>query len=100
MTDKPINLGDESQVKERTQKVKSVRERELDDLKSILATKPGRRFIWRMLSECKLFAVSEVPNASIYMLEGKRTIGKSLFADVWDADEDAYKLMRKESKEP
>jgi hypothetical protein len=99
MTDKPFNAGDESQVKERIQRAKTARENELDDLKLVLDTKPGRRFIWRMLVASELFAVAEVMNASIYALEGRRKLGKLLFNDVMEAKPEAYLLMMKESKE-
>lgn len=100
MTDKPFNAGDETQVKERAKKEKTGRDRELDDLRVILETRHGRRFIWRMLSASELFAVAEVMNASIYALEGKRKLGKLLFNDVMEAAPEAYLLMMKESKEP
>lgn len=95
----PQNIGDESQVKERTKKVKSTRDRELDDLREILGTKAGRRFVWHQLNASELFSVSTVMNASIYALEGKRSLGKQLFADVMEANPEAYLVMMKESKE-
>lgn len=100
MTDKPINLGDESQVKERAKKEKVQYDRELDDLKLILSTKSGRRFIWRLLAESGMFTVSQAMNASIYFLEGKRSIGKLLFEDMTKVSPEAWALMLKESKEP
>lgn len=99
LTEEPFNAGDEAQVKERTKKVKTARERELDDLRAILDTKGGRRFVWRLLAASELFAVSDVMNASIYALEGKRKLGKLLFNDVMEAAPEAYLLMMKESKE-
>lgn len=99
LTDQAFNAGDESQVKERSKKARTVRERELDDLREILATKGGRRFIWRQLEATELFSVSKVMNAAIYALEGKREIGKALFQDVMEAQPEAYLLMMKESKE-
>lgn len=99
MSDKPFNAGDETQVQERGKKEKFGRDREMDDLRSILASRSGRRFIWRFLVASELFAVSEVMNASIYALEGKRKLGKVLFNDVMEAAPEAYLLMMKESKE-
>ncbi len=99
LTDKPFNAGDAEQVKARDKKQKTVRDRELDDLREILATKGGRRFVVRMLESTELFAVSKVMNASIYALEGKREIGKLLFGDLMEAQPEAYLLMMKESKE-
>lgn len=99
MTDQALNIGDPAQVQERSKKAKTARDIELDDLRAILATKSGRRFIWRLLAASELFGVSEVMNASIYALEGKRKLGKLLFLDVMEAAPEAYLLMMKESKE-
>lgn len=99
LTDKGFNVGEPEQVKELAKKQKTERERELDDLRAILATKQGRRFIWRLLGATELFSVSKVMNASIYALEGKREIGKLVFGDLMEAEPQAYLLMMKESKE-
>jgi hypothetical protein len=99
MTDETFNAADETQVKERSKKELRGRDRELADIRAVLATHHGRRFYWRLLSATELFSVSEVMNASIYALEGKRKIGKLLFADVMEASPEAYLLMMKESKE-
>jgi hypothetical protein len=93
------DAGDEGQVKERTKKIKSQRDRDLDDFRALLETKQGRRVIWRLICETELFSVSKVMNASIYALEGKREIGKLLFNDVMEAKPEAYLQMMKESKE-
>lgn len=99
LTDKAFNAGDEEQVKERGKKQKTERDRELDDLRAILDTKHGRRFIWRLLGATELFSVSKVMNASIYALEGKREVGKMVYGDLMEANPEAYLLMMKESKE-
>jgi hypothetical protein len=93
------NAGDEGAVKERTKKVKSARDRELDDLRAVLATREGRRLVWRLFEQTEMFSVSKVMNAAIYALEGKREIGKLLFNDVMEAKPEAYLQMMKESKE-
>lgn len=99
MSDEAFNAGDEEQIVARGKKQKTVRERELDDVRDILQTKGGRRFVRRLLEATELFAVSKVMNASIYALEGKREIGKLLFSDLMEAQPEAYLLMMKEQKE-
>jgi hypothetical protein len=99
VSDQAFNVGDAEQVAARGKKQRTERERELDDLREILNTKGGRRFVWRLLGASELFGVSEVMNASIYALEGKRKLGKLLFLDVMEAAPEAYLLMMKESKE-
>ena len=96
---KPANAADESQLAELAKKELRGRDRELADLREILATKGGRRFVWRLLNASELFSIAEVMNASIYALEGKRKLGKLLFLDVMEAAPEAYLLMMKESKE-
>lgn len=99
MTDKPYNAGDEIQVKEREKKEKTGRDRELDDLKSILETRSGRRFICRLLDASEFLGVCQSMNAHIYFLEGKRSIGKLIFHDVMKIAPEAYSLMGKERDE-
>jgi hypothetical protein len=96
---KTFNAADETQLAELAKKELRGRDRELEDLREILATKSGRRFVWRLLNASELFSIAEVMNASIYALEGKRKLGKLLFLDVMEAAPEAYLLMMKESKE-
>lgn len=99
---KPVvkNAADEGQVKDAEKKAKSQREQELEDVRSLLATQHGRRFIWRYLSACGVFTSSWNHSGSIMCFnEGQRNIGLKLLSDVNEASPDAYLVMMKEAKE-
>ena len=92
------NAADEQQVKDAEGKVKRGRDRELDDLNYVLQSVQGRRFIWRMLSECKTFASIWDQSSRIHYSAGKQDVGHWLMAEITDADEMALFKMMKESK--
>ena len=94
-----FNAGDESHVNERRKKEKSGRDQELEDIRHVLATRQGRRFYWRYLSECGVFRTSFVTNATIYFNEGRRSIGLHLMADMNEAAPESFVLMQKEAKD-
>jgi hypothetical protein len=96
---KTFNAADESQLAELAKKELRGRDRELEDLREIVSTRGGRRFVLRLINASELFSTADVMNAGIYALEGKRKIGKLLFNDVMEAAPEAYLLMIKESKE-
>lgn len=86
-------------VKERTEKVRSRRERDIDDLATILSDIRGRRFLWRYLSECGIFRTSFNNSGSITAFnEGARSIGLKLLTEIMETDAESYTLMANESK--
>lgn len=95
--EKPI-LSDEEQVKANHEETAKVRKQELEDIKSILKTDEGRRFIWRLLSHCKVFNSIWSPSASIHYLAGKQDVGHFVLSEVTDADADSLLKMMKEAK--
>jgi hypothetical protein len=58
------------------------RDNEVNDLKTIMDTAAGRRFVWRLLSEAKIFQPCFTGNATTYYNEGRRELGLLFFADV------------------
>jgi hypothetical protein len=94
------NAADEGQVREAEKKVRLVRDRELNDIRHILSSPQGRRFLWRYLSACGVYKISFDHSGSITSFnEGMRNIGLKLLSDVTDASPEAYIEMMKESKE-
>lgn len=92
------NLANEQDVKRRDQKAKLGRERELSDLRVVLSTREGRRFIWRYLCESGVFRTSFTGNSYTYFNEGRREIGIRLMADIDAAQPEAYFQMGQEAK--
>lgn len=71
-----------------------------EDLRSILAEKWGRRFIWGLLNKCNVYALSFVPGEqdSTAFNEGRRSIGNALLSRLMDVKPEAYIKMMNEAK--
>jgi hypothetical protein len=100
-TQKPMvkNASDESQVKYAQVKEKLAADKQHNDIKFILATEQGRRFLWELLSSCGVYRQSADHSGSwTYFNEGKRSIGLEVLTQITAADPDSYLKMIKESK--
>ncbi|WOB97110.1 hypothetical protein [Providencia sp. PROV099] len=81
-------------------KAKLRKEREDDDLKQVMSTEYGRRFIWKTLSASGVFEVSFTSDPYITSFnEGRRNKGLELFNDVMSVCPDLYLVMAEEAKE-
>lgn len=81
------------------QKAQHLRRLELDDLRQVMATKQGRRFVWRLLGQCGVLRQSFNTNGSIMSFnEGRRSIGIPLVADLMVHAADKYALMLEEHR--
>jgi hypothetical protein len=98
---KPLvkNAADEAQVKEAEGKVRRGRDRELEDLRVILSTPHGRRFMWRLMGHCRVHGSIWEPSAKIHYNSGQQDIGHFLQAEIVEAGEQFYFQMMKEAKE-
>jgi hypothetical protein len=92
------NVSKPEVLKGAEQKQKRQRDIELDDVKWILSTPQGRRFMWRYLGECGVFKSSFVGQFQTFFNEGERNVGLKLLADVNDAHPEAYVTMMKEAR--
>ena len=92
------NAADEKQVKKADKKEKMIDSRNLEDMKFILQTVQGRRFIWRYLGLCGVFKSSFTGNSETFLNEGKRLVGLTLLNDINEADPDSYTRMMKEAR--
>lgn len=90
------NAGDEDDVRVREKADKDARNQELDDVRQIVGTKAGQRFVNRMLAQCGVYRISYTGNAEqAVFAEGQRNIGLMLLADLEEADPDAFpRLIR------
>lgn len=94
------NASDSEQVKGARLKEKHKNEREDLDIREVLSTLPGRRFVWRYLSRCGVFKSSYSHSGSeVYFNEGRRDIGLSLLGDIMRASPQSYLQMIKENEE-
>ena len=97
MEAKPYDAGDEGQVKKKKTKAQIRREQDKEDLKEILLSPGGRRFLWKILSECRIYDISFTGDVWTAFNEGKRQIGLRLIEDIFDASPNAYTEMRLEA---
>ena len=97
---KPLvtNAANEEQQKEASTKIKLTRESEMNDLRFILSSQQGRRFAWRFLGHCRVFASVWEPSAKIHYNAGRQDVGHFLQSEIVEADPDMYLKMMIEAK--
>jgi hypothetical protein len=93
------NAADESQVKDAAGKSKRASDREIEDLRYVLTSAQGRRFLWRLMGHCKVNASVWEPSAKIHYNSGQQDVGHYLMAEVVRAGEDFLFQMMKEAKQ-
>jgi hypothetical protein len=83
--------------KESQKEYKNRRDRERDDLKTVLKKPEGRRVIWGILETCGVFKSSFALNSMQGAFnEGKRDIGLALLADLNEAEPQMFAQMQSE----
>lgn len=77
---------------------KRIRARELSDIRKVLSTVEGRRFIYRLWGMAGIFRCSFSANANQTAFnEGKRDIGLAILNDVNKAEKTAFAQMQNEA---
>lgn len=74
-------------------------EQAANDLRTVMGTPEGRRFMWGLLGECGLYRSSYHPSALIHFNEGQRSIGLSLLGRITADCPDQYLTMQSEAIE-
>ena len=95
---KNYNAADEETVRTRKREDEHIRDRELHDLRSVMDSVEGRRFVWRLLSQAGVFRTSFTGNSTTFFNEGMRNMGLIVLADVQEACASQYLVMMNESK--
>ena len=93
-----MNAADPEQVKKAGKKDQRTRDRQLDDMRGVMSSLEGRRFMWRWLSECGVFKSSFTGNSQTFFLEGQRNIGLMMLTDINESDPTSYVTMLTEAK--
>lgn len=84
----------EARNKESKEQYSRRKNRELDDLKTVLKKPEGRRFVYKILSECGVFKASFALNSMQSAFnEGRRDIGIALLKMLDEAEPQAYSQM-------
>lgn len=99
MIDLVRNAADRTQVRNAGRKEKQGRERELADMRAVLGTREGRRFVWRLMGwsgflENPSNARGDMTHQNI----GRGDCGRFLLAEILAADENAYLAMQTEAR--
>lgn len=85
-------------IEDANERIRSKREKELNDLNNVLSSASGRRFIWRLLAQCGIFRrtwVQGEPDTTAFN-EGLRDIGLKLLEDIEIARPGSYAQMHNE----
>jgi len=92
------NVADEEQVKKADKKATNKRDQELADIKAVMSTEAGRRFIYRLINEiCHYDTLSATHSGSFtYLNEGERNVGRIVKGECYEAAFETYQLMEKE----
>lgn len=93
------NASDHRQLKKARKTEKNQRDDELNDLRVLIGTPEGRRFLWRVLNRCHIFESAFNDNAvTMAFLVGEDNVGKFLLAEIIEADPRALMLLMSENK--
>ncbi|HLT01104.1 MAG TPA: hypothetical protein VK001_02955 [Geminicoccaceae bacterium] len=69
------------------------------DLREVLSTEGGRRFVWRLLGDSGIFRTSFTGNSETFFREGERNVGLKVFNAIHQVCPDLYLVMQREAAE-
>jgi len=92
------NAADPRQIKEAGKKEKKRSLGQSEDLRFILGDARGRRFVWRVLEECRAYqSVFNTNSLITHYNAGRQDLGHWLLSEVTGCDENLYFQMFKEN---
>jgi hypothetical protein len=71
--------------------------RQDDDLRTVMGTEQGRRFIWDLLGDAGVYRTSFTGNSETFFNEGKRQIGLAILARITETCPGEYLKMQQEA---
>jgi len=83
------NAADPAQVKAAEKRERREANDDVKDLKKILATPEGIRFVWRVMAKCKTFGEAYAPGELKVYNMGQQAIGRWLMSECVLADKSA-----------
>ncbi len=69
------------------------REQELNDIRAVLSTREGRRFMWRLLTIGSLFRTTFTGNSTGFFLEGHRNLALMILNDIQKVDPGNFGIL-------
>ena len=67
-------------------------------MKWLMAHKPGRRIVWRLLGEAGVYRTSFTGNSETFFREGKRSLGLFVLDEVMSSSHEQFMAMFKENQ--
>lgn len=94
------NAADQRAVRKAGQRERLAQRRKRDALRVVLATPEGRRVLWGLLEEARVFQLSFVPEqaSTTAFHEGRRSLGLALLAEIQTIYPHAYTRMAQEAQ--
>jgi len=71
--------------------------RQDDDLRTVMGTEQGHRFIWDLLGDAGVYRTSFTGNSETFFNEGKRQIGLAILARITETCPGEYLKMQTEN---
>lgn len=85
-------------MNEEQQEIERQRNEELGDIRHVMATPQGRRFVWRLISAAQIFHEPGPAGADfLNHANGRRGLGLMLYNEVREADIRAFRSMEFEN---
>lgn len=96
----PYDAGEETQVKARKRRSQIIRDQQLSDIASVASSPEGRRFLWRMWEEARVFQCTHTPGdpCQTAFNEGHRNLGRVFLMDVFEACPDRFREAQAEAQ--
>lgn len=94
-----IDIAEQQGARQRGQELRAETQMQRDeDLRFVMSTNSGRRFVWDLLGETGLYQTSFTGNSETFFKEGKRQIGLLLLARITALAPEEYMAMIKEQQ--
>lgn len=91
------NAASKKQVDSAEAKERRQRDGELQDLRVVMSTGEGRRFMWRLMAKCRAFTSIHENSAKIHYNSGQQDLGFFLLNEIDEADPEMFFKMRNEN---
>ena len=92
------NASDAKQIKRAKQILKNKENKFEDDLKFILSTEQGRRYVWKLLGDCGLYRSPEDSRGDQTQRNiGAQNIARMILSDIVEVDQESWLLMQQEN---
>ncbi len=92
------NAANAKQVKDAKKMQKHLQDIELDDMRFLLSTPQGRRYLWRHLDWCGLYRSPEDSRGDVTQRNiGAQNVARKVLADIVKADPKLWLKMQEEN---